>query len=398
MRHPNPFSPAFGAAPTLFFGRDAYLHIVEGALANRSDRMRAFFLVSTRGAGKTVLLHQMAKTAQDAHWEAYEMHAGHAAQELYECLDDARHGQARLQVSPKLSLPGGASVSGIDATVEPRGGAQTPLLARALIERCLRMGRHGGVFIAIDEAQKLSETDVEEICVAVQSARTQGCDVMLVLAGLPETKHIIAHYKGCTFMRRAERVVLEVLGKGETRDAFRESFARVPELAVTGDQIEDLAHYSQGHPYLVQLLGHYVYEVMSEQYDALLEAGVQTVTPAVSELEEAKRRAMWEYCEDVLEPVVQGMRTGMLAYLKALCSTMDERGLLHTGADLAAKLGKADSHELSYYRQRTIDLCIAKPVGRGTMRFLLPYVPRAFAQMEMPAALASDDSWDMEVR
>lgn len=367
-------------------------------MENPNDLHRVFFLVGTRGAGKTVLLHQMAEVARKKGWIAYEMHSSHAARELYDDLTECVRGRkSRVAVNPKVELPGGISASVLEAAYE-RGSSASPLLAKALIERCSALGKRGGIFIAIDEAQKLSRDDAVEICVAVQSARVQGLPVMLVLAGLPETKEKIARYDGVTFMRRARRIVLGPLTKTETRDAFTRSFAMVPEIDMPQGHIDDLAHFTQGHPYLVQLVGHYVYENVSLLYGLSLEAGVQSITPTPEELEAAKEQAYWTYREDVLQPILSPLSNGVRAYLEAIVSTMDATGVMTSGADIARAMGKDSAGDVSYYRERVIDLCLAKASGTGKLRFLLPYIPRALREEEPALSqAASDDEWDMEV-
>ena len=398
MRSANPFSPAFGAAPACFFGRKEYLELVERAMANPNDLHRVFFLVGTRGAGKTVLLHRMAEMARDKGWLAYEMHSSHAARELYDNLiENVRGRRTRVVVSPKVELPGGVSASVLEAAHE-RGDSASPLLAKTLIERCSALGKHGGIFIAIDEAQKLDREDAVEICVAVQSARVQGLPVMLVMTGLPETKEKIARYDGVTFMRRARRVVLGPLTKTETREAFAKSFAMVPEIEMPREHIESLAHFTQGHPYLMQLVGHYVYENINLLYGLSLESGVQSITPTEDELGVAKEQAYWTYREDVLRPILMPLSDGVRAYLEAIVSSMDATGVMASGGDIARVLGKASAGDVSYYRERVIELCLVKSGGTGKLRFLLPYIPRALRDEEPSLPQADpEDEWEMEV-
>ncbi len=164
------------------------------------------------------------------------------------------------------------------------------------------------------------------------------------------------------------------------------------------ERIESLAHFTQGHPYLVQLAGHYVYENLNLLYGLSLESGGQSVAPTPDELDVPKGQAYWTYREDVLQPILSSLSDGMREYLGAIVSTMDAAGVMTSGGDVARALGKALAGDVSYFRERAIELCLVKSAGTGKLRFLLPHIPQALREEEpLLTQPAPDDEWDMEV-
>lgn len=401
MRSDNPFTPGFGAPPEMFFGRRSYLELLKHAMDDPHDRYRIFFLEGTRGSGKTVLLHQLADEARHHDWYVCEMNSLHAAAELGQDLEAAgrRTRGIRASFSPKITIPGvgTASIGEIGNDTVPK--KPTTLLSRSLVGFLERRSRWKGVLIAIDEAQKLSEEDAQEICVAVQSARMRGLPIMLVLAGLPGTKNLISNYPGCTFMRRAPRLVLETLLRDETIEALRSSFDKVPEISLSEETLMSLAHFTQGHPYLVQLVGDSLYRLVQELYGELIDRQGAVVEPAEGNLAFAKENAYETYREDVLEPVLSPIRNGTIDYLRALVGTMDEDGVMTSGAHVAEAMGKTGAKATSYSRQRLIDLCILEDLGRGKLGFVIPYIPRYLSDenYQRSFTVSREGRWSKEV-
>ena len=397
MRSANPFSPAFGVAPNMFFGRGRYLELAAAAMDDVHSNYRAFFIEGTRGSGKTVLLHQIADLARERKWDVYELQSTHAARVLYEALSARGSGGAvAAKVAPKVSLPGGIQISAIEAGVDAQVASGSTLLVTELLARCNSSKGKAGVLITVDEAQKLSSADAVELCSAFQAARIQGCSVMLVFAGLPKTKQQVSSFDGCTFLKRAPREVLRLLTQTETIDAFLSSFARIPEIELSQEHAFDLGHFSQGHPYLIQLIGYNLFENIDIVYGSVLNSG-GTVSPGEGEMNDAKERAYWTYREDVLAPTLGGLSDAVLEYVQALIKSMDEHGIMQSGKQTALLLNKDSSTDVSAFRQRLIDLCIVEPKGYGKLRFMLPYIPRYFSDAAEADVESYDDSWNVEV-
>lgn len=383
----------------MFFGRVKYLQAAQQGIDNPQSAYRSFFLLGTRGSGKTVLLHQIAELARGDKWSVCETHSSSAAAALKSFVNEAgAKTRKRVAVEPKLSLPDGTAASAVEIAYENERQGAT-LLSTAIVEYCSRLKRSNGLLIAIDEAQKLPEKDAVEICNAVQAAKTQGLSIMLVLAGLPNAKERIGGFDGCTFMKRAESFVLKPLTRSETYEALETLFARVPEIALSDAQLDEIAHFTQGHPYLVQLAGHHIYEGMERAYGPALGTSIASAPLGDGDLAAALESAYWSYRENVLSSVLEELSETATLYLEAMISTMDDRGIMETGKAAAEVTGKMSPGETGYFRDRLIKLCLIQPVERGKARFLLPYLPRALREknLEIIADAVDEDDWLQEV-
>ena len=369
--HENPFSPSFSIRPERFFGRSNELGLMEAALDNPDSANRFLFMTGTRGCGKTSLLHQFALLARKRRWTVLETTYRDALVELRSYASDKPGGRHEITLKPSIEVPG------ISATLtgSAHGDRETPdrSVSSTLVSRLSKAKLSAGLFLAIDEIQKIPETDMEEICHAVQAAKTQGHDIALVIAGLPAAYQKIRHYPGCTFVQRMRRLRLGMLGGADTRELLSTTFARVPELIVGHSSIEELAGFSAGHPYLLQLAGSNAYEVAAETTSGL-DREVIELNKGI--LREAEARALPDYQANVLHNLLRGARAGTVEYLKAMCQVADETSTASTAA-IAHQLGRTQK-ECSSVRSRVIDLQLVDPVARGKLRFTLPYMPLAF--------------------
>ena len=384
--HHNPFSPTFSIRPERFFGRNQELEMMRRALSNPDSPYRSLFLTGTRGCGKTSLMHQFALIAEvELGWTVIESTYQDCMEQLGDFAGIRKSHVRRKAIDPSIAVAG-ISVSGLSAS---RESTEPPSqhLAPAFVSSASKK-KHAGVMITIDEVQKIEEHDMEEVCHAVQAAKTAGLNVALVIAGLPNAYAKIRRYPGCTFVQRMKRYRLGMMSVTETRGFLTSMFALVPEMEVESEALEELAAFSGGHPYLLQLLGSYSYDVSFEQETAH-DAQVVLLAPAM--VREAERRAFADYQENVLANLLIGLRPGSRSYLRALCDACDEKSTART-ADVASRLGKT-LQECSPQRARIIDLQLAIPVGRGLLRLALPYLPSAFEEVSEDEQAPPEDTW-----
>ena len=113
-----------------------------------------------------------------------------------------------------------------------------------------------GMFVSIDEVQKISLDDLSAICGAFQMASRKGYDVMLAIAGLPYAYDRIIQHEGCTYMRRSVHIRLGVFDRKEAAEAFLEAFGSIRGLSVEDEALSCLVQASYGHPYFIQLAGY----------------------------------------------------------------------------------------------------------------------------------------------
>ncbi len=369
----NPFTPVFGGKPGFFFGRQALVERFERALEVRGSEDRALFVTGTRGSGKTSLVEHFSQQAQEAGWDVFDVNAENALNSLFRRL--ARFDTRSSTVAPQV----GVTVLGVGGSVGGTGTTKTAHytpedLDTLLLETCERASK--GVFISIDEIQKVPLEEVSRICGAFQMASRKGFDVALVVAGLPYAYDDVIHRDGCTYMRRCVHEELGLLSREEVEGAFASAFGSIKGLKVEPAALEQLVRRSSGHPYMMQLLGYHAVEFANQRLSG------RTYRLAVDDVETFFPVALEAYERRSLQPLLDAMSTGAAEYLRAMVAVMDENHVAQTG-DVAKEMGKTHSQVAVYRKELLSNGIILAPV-RGAVRFNIPYL-RDYLCKERPA-------------
>lgn len=365
----NPFTPAFGGKPQHFFGRADELALSQEALDNEFSPHRALFVTANRGFGKTALLEKMSEQAAAARWITVDVHSTDASRSIIMSLQGGLARSEQRELRPQgFGISVGSSAEAVSSDYAPSD------LPQILVGKLRGLTLHRGVFISVDEAQKLTEADAEPICSAVQMALRKGLPAMLVLAGLPGAKERIASFDGCTFMWRTRDIRLGSLHVDETREAFSKMFAMTPDIAVQDGMLEAVVQMSKGHPYLVQLVGYHAVELARERYGSAERQLDMDIVHAIEPL------VLLAYARDVLKPAFSPLRGNTIGYLRALARCMDGEGKAST-SEIAAQLGKTTT-QCSMYRERLLERRLIVPAGHGYVRFGLPYCPQYFDDVD----------------
>lgn len=359
----NPFSPLFGGRPEFFFGRQRILSSFERAFSAHGSDYRALFITGTRGFGKTALLEQLSMRAGANKWDVIDVNAENALQSLFRQL--CRFEEVSTTTDPKVEvkvLGSGGSLGGRSTQKTNRYTVDD--LDILLIEAC-RKARHG-IFVSIDEIQKVPLEDVSQISGAFQMASRKGLEVMLAVAGLPFAHPAIAQQDGCTYMRRAVHEELGLFSPAEVQEAFESAFAQVKGLLLDDGQISRLVASSSGHPYMMQLLGFNVVDLACER------AASSRYRITDNDIEDAFQYALSAYEQRALKPILEALGTSEVRYLQAMASCLDD-GLIASTADIAKAIGKP-ANKLTYSREQLIRNGIIISPGRGKVRFGIPYL------------------------
>ena len=364
MKRHNPFTPSFGGKPKHFFGRESILLRVSSTLSGDDSPDRILFITGPRGCGKTALLEQLSQVAASHRWMVIDVHSSDTVHDIMAHLDK-NHTPTSVSLAPKISVLG-TDVSFGEAKL---GSSQVSSgLTQTLLDTCASLKTKSGVFITIDEIQKISEDDMECICAAVQMAKRKGYPIALMMAGLPGSKKKVASYAGCTFMQRVKDERIASLLIDETIAAFKGLCNRVSQFEIDDAQLYEAAAFSQGYPYLIQLVGYHLVELADAEYPV----GVAKIT--MQDINVIQDEVYATYRDNVLMPSTGTLKGEGRAYLAAMAKTMDEEGVASTG-DVAAELGKTTT-QLSSCRQNLIERRLVIPVGYGKVRFGLPHLSR----------------------
>jgi hypothetical protein len=269
----NPYSPGAGLRPPLLAGRHLEVEAFETVL-RRGELGRVsqgIMLTGLRGVGKTVLLNELAASAEASGWMIVEVEvspggATAALSKLASMLTIAIRQQqgSRLSEIAKRAL---GSIKGFSITVDPTGGLSASVdvdpvrsgdletdfavLAVDVGQAALEAGVGAAVFI--DELQELDRPSMASLAAAVHLAGQRSVPFVVVGAGLPNLPGKLADAKSY-----AERLFdYRRLGKlaGLTAAQALEAPARDSGVTWLDEALAATIDAADGYPYFLQEFG-----------------------------------------------------------------------------------------------------------------------------------------------
>lgn len=268
----NPFAPGAGSRPPELAGRD---HILEAAkiacgraLLGRNPR--SMMLLGLRGTGKTVLLNEIGRIAEEQGYFISKIEAPEhqsLARLLYPEMRKVLRALSSIDAAKQLAqfglkcLRGFASifkieVAGAEVSVEPEPGLadsgdiqfDLPDLFTA-IGKAAKAGGKGWVLL-IDEVQYLSETDLSALIVSIHRMSQEGLPVIMVGAGLPQIARLAGEAKSYS-----ERLFLYP-GVGALDPASAGQAVEKPvneeDATISPDALAEIVTKTQGYPFFLQ--------------------------------------------------------------------------------------------------------------------------------------------------
>ena len=359
----NPFTPTFGGKPDFFFGRRGILDDFDKAMENRGSADRVLFVTGSRGCGKTALLEQFSQRAAAQGRRTIDVNSENALGSLMRHL--VRHQSVTKEIAPEVKVTvfgTGGKLGGVSSSKTTRYEKED--LEIVFCEACGAAEK--GMFVSIDEVQKISLDDLSAICGAFQMASRKGYDVMLAIAGLPYAYDRIIQHEGCTYMRRSVHIRLGVFDRKEAAEAFLEAFGSIRGLSVEDEALSCLVQASYGHPYFIQLAGYALVDYVNgrnvgSEY-AITKADVEAILPEVIQSYEVRS----------LAPIVDALPPSARAYLEAMARCIGEDHVART-KDIAREMAKSPA-QVSQTRQKLVSEGIAVAVERGGLMFNIPYL------------------------
>lgn len=338
----NPFRPSPGGAPPELIGREQWLdEFTDALLDGPGSPARISLIIGRRGTGKTVLLTAMGERARNYGWKVIEETGT----------------QGLLDRLLLLLAPPKRHITGIN--INPVGGVQLSdapqaVSLRAALTSALQRKRLPGVFISIDEVQAANIEEMRTLAVIVQHLVREDLNIALCLAGLPETRSLLIHDEVLTFLRRAYPLELTNIPIRLVEDSFREIFAEHGK-AITSAQLSTLAESTYGYPYMIQLVGYYVWRASS--------IGSVTDEAVSSGIKEARERLG----ETVYLPAIDNLTALELQFLMAMSEDIEHS----RPKDISQRLGRT-SQTINTYRLRLLEAGIIENTGYGQLDFALP--------------------------
>ena len=365
----NPFRPTAGKTPPILIGREADLaDFFQGLRDGAGAPGRLMLVTGQRGFGKTVLLTELGRIAHAEGWPVISETASEGVcARIIDALEAHVPRISSAEINPSVNIAGIAGVSVGRLSVEPGIAARSLRLA---IEHRLKKVEPGkGVFISIDEVQAATRQDMIDIGTAIQHViRDQDLldipddkkkGVAFAFAGLPSVVDNLLDDRVLTFLRRSQRHVLTEVGIPDVRNAL------VQTIADNGKHIAEAlalraAEATMGFPYMVQLLGHYLWQSSEMRHSDAIES---------EDLARAIPDAARAFEDAVCAPAFRGLSKAQRRFVLAILATQKDEA---TPAEIAAHAERGEAW-VRKYRQSLYDAHVVDVGGDGSVSFSIPY-------------------------
>ena len=287
--------------------------------------------------GRDVLLAQLGQRLSEGCLDANELLAGGAVQEVAAALDEA----ARAK---------GETLRGL------------------VNERLKKLGPGKGLLFAIDEAQSASIEELAALAVLYQQVLgdqdatglpdSDQRGLALVFAGLPSMVDDLLEEPSVTFLRRAQQRTLGAISLPKVRDSYIQT-VKDAGLYADAETADLAAHKSMGHPYMVQLVGYYMWRSAVRRGSQVIER---------RDVEDGHVDAVSEFYEAVDAPLYYGLRSPQRLFIEAMAVDEDKPTRM---ADIIERCDRTQSWA-SKYRASLIRERVIEAAGYGLVRFPVP--------------------------
>jgi hypothetical protein len=213
----NPFAPGAGSRPPELAGRDTILEMarISCGRAIGGKNARSIMLLGLRGTGKTVLLNEIGRNAEQQNLlvSRVESPEGESlARLIYPEMRKVMRSLSGVEAAKQIASRGLAGlrnfasifnieIAGIELSVAPEPGlADTGDIQYDLPDLFLLIGKAAkaadrGWVLLIDEVQYLSDADLSALIVSLHRMSQEGLPVLLIGAGLPQVARLAGEAK-----------------------------------------------------------------------------------------------------------------------------------------------------------------------------------------------------------
>jgi len=354
----NPFNPSFGKRPSHFIGRKDIQRELMFAVDDINSPWRTTLITGIRGSGKTALLSDLRIRYEDKN----------VATILLVPSDRMLNSLivGLLNAFPKKLLPRLPELKELSLNVGVGGAKFGMKNDESYIQNTFEyqfaklMDAYNKynvpVVLLIDEAQKHT-SEMRELIIIYQQYIMQDYNISMVMTGLPKVISDVLNDDVLTFMRRSKQVSLDNLPIDFVKLEYRQIFKGLMDL----ETINNAADATLGYPYLIQLVGYYLWQEVHESKNK-------------HDTEQAMLSYVMTYVKAELNDTVHRLVYASLSLLdRQFVQAMTEDDHESLMSDISVRLGK--KHNLiSRYRERLIDVGVIKSTGHGTVAFRYPYM------------------------
>jgi len=355
----NPFTPSFGKRPTHFYGRDEVSRSIVSAVGDLNSPWRTTLITGVRGSGKTALLSDIRMSFPGSDVIALYVVPNEALFDsilagLYRQLPKSIMGA--LPEFKNISVNPGVAI-GLEKKKPPDFTETFSYHLMEMMDACMKHKKH--IVFLVDEAHKHT-ADMRVFVSKYQDLVMREYSVSMVMAGLPSVVSSILNDDVLTFLRRAKQVDLENIELMIVKHEFRKVFLGA-DSTLTEEVVSKAATGTCGYPYLIQLVGYYLWEE--------LQSGI---APEV--LDDVLIKSKAELFRNVHRLIFTDLSNKDREFVYA----MAEDETFSSVSDIGERI-QVSKNYISQYRERLISAGVVKPAGRGLLRFNYPYM-REFLQ------------------
>lgn len=268
----NPFAPGAGSRPPQLAGRDTVLELarISCGRAVQGRSARSIMLLGLRGTGKTVLLNEIGRNAEQQGLLVSKVESPEGeslARLIYPEMRKVMRSLSGVEAAKQFTTRGlrglrnFASIfkiefAGVEVGVEPEPGlADTGDLQYDLPDLFTLIGRAAqaagrGWVLLIDEVQYLSDADLSALIVSLHRMSQEGLPVLLIGAGLPQIARLAGEAKSY-----AERLFqfppVGALDSAAARQAIEKPIVDEGAL-IAPEALRLIIERTQGYPFFLQ--------------------------------------------------------------------------------------------------------------------------------------------------
>lgn len=361
---PNPFKPTAGKMPPILIGRQSIIDDFKEGLENGAGAPgRLMLITGQRGYGKTVMLTELGRVAKDAGWEVISETASEGmCDRLASALVRPGMKLRGVNVQPSIGVPGilNASLGGASFSVD-----QIALTLREVVnQRLAKMPRGKGIVFTIDEAQAASMADMVALATTIQHvirdedmrdvSDSDKHGVAFVFAALPSLMDELLHERVLTFLRRSVQHDLGLVAYPDVRSAYIE-VVREGGLAIDSEVAELAAEASDGYPYMIQLVGYYMWRAAEVRGSKEIEE---------ADVIQGKKDALVLFDDAVCAPLFDGLTAAQKLFVKAVAKEAPQPAKV---SEIANRAHRSASW-VSKYRASLIKERVVESAGYGLVR------------------------------
>jgi len=350
----NPFNPAFGKKPEHFFGREEIIRSITSSVSDNNSPWRTTLVTGLRGSGKTALLSDIRIKLDSPEIVIIYVVPNEA---ILDSVLSQLYRQLPKSVSDIIPEFKGVSLN-IGLSVDFERDNKSPNFTESftyqfmvMIDAYMKQNKH--IIFMVDEAQK--HTESMRVFISIyQDLIMREYSISMIMAALPSVVSGILNDDILTFLRRAKHVELENVELMIVEHEFKRIFIKA-DNTLSENIVTNAAVATCGYPYLIQLVGYYLWDDMHSDIDDLLDTVL------------IKSKA--ELFRNVHKLIFDDLSPKDREFVFAMCNDEEYSSV----SDIGERLNKKKNH-ISLYRDRLISAGVVKPYGHGLLCFTYPYM------------------------